>query len=195
MNMQLHNLIAATATPLVTLGNPGAIYIQDKPNPDALIYQIEAAKPKTANVLLKELAGGSGMKAPTVEITNGLGEPSAVIRALGRLRSLALWGENWDGDGAPAPQQDAIGSAALMLGFLHSKLGKAPHVSLNGDGEPMLTMLDGEFEIAVTITSKTEAAYLIALGDDERGGLATFNERGLPAEIAAAVSELRPAAA
>lgn len=195
--MQLHTFIAATATPFVALGNPGAIYVQDAPTQRPVIVADVKDVPgaRSGNSLPAPVASMMKGDQAVIKIdANGSGEPGGAVRALSRLRTFGSWNANWDGDGAPAPDQEALKSAALMLGFLDSKLGRTPHVALNGDGEPTFTVLDGEFELAVTIVSENEAAYLVAHGAEERGGLAEFDGRTLPPELASAVSELRPLA-
>lgn len=193
--MQLHTFIAASATPFVALVNPGAIYIKNTPTQPPMIVADDKACPelKSGNFLPAPAAVALKDDRAVLKVdANGSGEPGGAVRALSRLRTFASWNADWDADGAPAPDRRSIDSAALMLGFLVTKLGRTPNVALNGDGEPTFTILDGEFELAVTVVSENEAAYFVAYGDQERGGLAEFDRRTLPPELALAVSELRP---
>jgi hypothetical protein len=111
--------------------------------------------------------------------------------ALARLRTFATWRDNWDGEGASAPDGKALDAASLILGLLSSDLGKVPKVMLNGDGEPMFVLIDKHFEIAVTVKSKTEISFYVAHGNDEDGGLVDFNGRQLPTLLRAAIRGFR----
>ncbi|WP_157089072.1 hypothetical protein [Novosphingobium capsulatum] len=187
--MQLPVLIAATATPLTALVNPGAIFLSDRP----AVVSVADRHNSSGNARRFHLTGThSGEEAKSEPIWE-VREPGAGTRALSKLRTFAMWGDNWDGDGARAPRSEHLETASLLLGFLQASVGHTPNVSLNGDGDPMFTILRDDFELAVTVVSKSELSFLVAGGESERAGLAEFNAQNLPGEIADAVTELRPA--
>lgn len=137
--------------------------------------------------------GGTGSANLRVEPTNSApnkAAPHARIspaqRTIGRLREFAAWGENWDGEGAPAPDLDAIDSAAILVGFLANHQVKVT-VALDAFGKPML-ILKGEFgegEITVIGSDRLEFAWFGVFDDaavDE-----PFNRSSLPGRIIAAL--------
>lgn len=188
--MQLYNLIAATATPLVSLGNPGVMYIQPDNFPDPL--EFSTRWDKNVRSVARDVANrGLALDIHTGPSPQQLLEPAAIMGSFVRLRSFEKWGDNWDGEGAPAPTKSNLDSAGIMLGFLHSRTGKVPRASLNSEGEPMLSIMDGDLEAMVTVYAPLEVAYLFAKGEKELAGVAHFDGRTMPVEISDALSEIR----
>lgn len=194
--MQLQAFMAITYSPLFALANPGADYVESVTTllppvqSEAGGPQLSLRQPTQAPENFDKVPSGGFVSKYT---QNGAGQPGGAVQALARLRTFEAWGADWDGEGAPAPSSAALKSATLMLGFLTSKLGYTPTVALNGDGEPAFTIVHPDFELCVTIVSDTEVAFLVASGENERGGLADFDGRALPAAISAALAEIRPA--
>lgn len=191
--MQLITLIAATAPSLVAFGYPVDAQIQIEDG-SALSFQYA----NRSRLGSKTAVDGAFIEAlrktndtSPIDNVGYQSAPGEVAKALSRLRTIGQWGDNWDGEGGPAPDKAAVAAATLMLGFLSSSLGIAPNVSLNADGQPSLTLFGEEFEFAVTMPSASEISYFTAHGDEIRGGLADFDGTSLPIEMAAAIADMR----
>lgn len=105
-------------------------------------------------------------------------ELSATMSALNRLRTFKTWKENWDAEGAPAPDSDSIEAATQVLSLLALE-NVAPTVTLNSDGKPMLLInqwgLDGE----ITVTEPGEVEFFFD-ADEPLGDVVPFTGHALP---------------
>ena len=118
--MQLVTLIAATAPSLVALGYPvdAQIRIEDGAS---LSFQYAngsrfGSRAVVESAFIEALRKSSDKGS--VDHVGYQNAPGEVAKALSRLRTIGQWGDNWDGEGGPAPDKAAVASATLMLGFL-----------------------------------------------------------------------------
>lgn len=84
---------------------------------------------------------------------------SAAIQALQRLRMFSTWKENWDAEGAPAPDLDAIEAASNLLGFMKS-YQIDPTAMLDAFGKPMFLFNLQGVEAEINLTTGDELDYL-----------------------------------
>ena len=114
------------------------------------------------------------MAPPTVDSV-GQSDPSASIAApentssaasdnLGRLISFVAYRANWDGDGAQAPNIDALAAASHLLSHIASyPLTFVVH--LNSDGEPVFFLRDSEYDGEIVVHNANEISFSF-----DRGG-------------------------
>lgn len=201
--MQIVSLLVATAAPAAFVNGPSIVQTFGIQNYSGLHSTVAAGgwlRPTHPSVrsLVESLGAGVAASAGLVPGQSAASsvqiecrEPASVVKALGRLRTIGKWSDNWDGEGGLAPDSGAIESATLLLGFINSVLGMVPNVGLNADGCPSLTFFNDDLEIAFTLNSQSEVEFFAARGDHIRGGLANFDGKSLPVEIISAVTEIR----
>lgn len=92
---------------------------------------------------------------------------SSVI--LNRLRTFAGWTENWDGEGAAAPNLEAIDIASKFLSlWLPSKI--EPEIVLTHDGLPMFVINNGEMIGEIVVNSNRTLDYFFEYADGSMKG-------------------------
>lgn len=111
---------------------------------------------------------------------------SPLIDAVNRLKAFKTWTENWDMEGAAAPNVDAI-EAAIGLVELIERKGIVPAVALNSDGDPMLMFQRGGVPGEVVVTSAHSLEYYMNY-DEPLGGDVPFDGVNLPNEIASLIA-------
>lgn len=113
---------------------------------------------------------------------------SAVVQALGRLRTFHGWENNWDAEGAPAPSEAALDAASELLGFL-KPYPVMPTAMLNAFGHPLLLLRyeGGEGEIEITDAEHLDFVIDGANGEVEVDTDVVFDSSGLPASLEAAL--------
>ena len=186
--VQLSPLLrAATAVIPLTVHNPGAATIASQAHTfiDSVwgIPQTITGAAGNKTILPNHSSEIDMVQVPGLQSS----EKGNSTAALMRLRTFSRWGENWDGEGAPAPDAATLNCAAVLLGLLSTELGNAPKVMLNALGEPMFIVVEERFELAVTVKSKDEASFYVAQGNDEDGGLTPFDGVHLPPDLKSAI--------
>lgn len=118
--------------------------------------------------------------------------PTRSVSALQRLRTFSGWAANWDAEGAPAPDQEAIEAAANMLGHLRS-FPIEPIATLDALGRPMFLLhyTGGEGEISFTSGDTFEFVIDVPGDDSEVETELHFDKSGLPEKLEAVLSKLR----
>lgn len=116
--------------------------------------------------------------------------PSAA--ALQRLRIFRDWHDNWDAEGAPAPDLRALDAASNLLGFLKS-YPVEPIAMLDASGLPMLLLrfLGGEGEITVSGNGAVDFVLDLPDGETQTEVELEFDSQGLPAQLHEVLSRLR----
>lgn len=109
---------------------------------------------------------GPSFDVPAAHSFRFHGEISPGVRALARLRTFQHWGDNWDAEGAPAPDPRAIELASIVLGQLQS-YPMVPTAMLDARGQPflLLTYAGGEGEISVV--GPHELEFVLDIPGDE----------------------------
>lgn len=151
----------------------------------------------TAGFSLSGLNAGSGthfsenVSAPL----RAASKTSEALTAIRRLRNMAEYSDNWDGEGAPAPDRATIDAAIVVVGFLATEHLRI-RATLNADGQPLILISRSDAEGEVTITSPQSIDFVWFAAAEEFGeaGLA-FEGRRLPVEITEALSHMALAAA
>lgn len=105
------------------------------------------------------------------------------LKSLNRLREFRRWGDNWDAEGAPAPEKASIDAATKILGLLALQ-GIEPAVMLNADGKPMFLIESAGVESEIVFHSSEELGYFVN-SSPPVGGEAAFNGKDMPAGILA----------
>lgn len=99
---------------------------------------------------------------------------------LERLRAFRGWTDNWDAEGAKAPDPNAIDFASKVFGLL--ALHRTPEVTLNAEGHPMFiygTPLNGE----VVVTGPGTIDYFFAHDDAPEGENVALEGVTLPTNL------------
>lgn len=86
---------------------------------------------------------------------------------LQRLRTFRNWKDNWDGEGAPAPEKEALDTSTKVLALLVAS-GASPKVQLNSDGLPVFSIYGDGLDGEVVVTSKDTIEYYFH-GDEPVG--------------------------
>ena len=109
---------------------------------------------------------------------------------LNRLRTFASWTENWDGEGAAAPNLVAIDIASKFLSlWLPSSI--EPEIVLTHDGLPMFVINNGEMIGEIIVNSDKSLDYFFEYADgtmkgDEAVSFVADSKRSLLRELALA---------
>lgn len=90
---------------------------------------------------------------------------TAPVRAIERLRSFKSYGENWDAEGAPAPNPEAIDAAVNLVGFLAPFRGRL-RVALDALGQPLILLSAGAAEAELTVVDERRIEFSV-LGDTD----------------------------
>ena len=152
--------------------------------------------------------GTSGYPVPNMAPTAGaqltlasfapvrdLAKPSEALSAIRRLRTMAGYSANWDGEGAPAPHRQTVDAAVVMIGFLateHLRL----RATLNAEGQPLILISRGDAEGEITLTSASTFDYAWYSDAGEFGDAdVAFDGRRLPLELEQALLQSALAAA
>lgn len=86
---------------------------------------------------------------------------SPILAGLGRIRQFANLRDNWDAEGASAPRNDELDTAARVFGLIAEI--KVPEVTLSCEGNPML-VFDGTMRGEIVITGSDRIDYFF-VGD------------------------------
>lgn len=97
--------------------------------------------------------------------------------ALGRLRKFKTWHENWNAEGAPAPDHQLIEAASNLLGLVGRY--QSPKVMLSSDAVPMLLFSDAHFDGEITISAKNEIEFYFS-APMEVGDTVPFDGMSIP---------------
>jgi hypothetical protein len=108
------------------------------------------------------------------------------MKAVDRLRQMAKWGPNWDGERAPAPDQAAIDSAIVLLGFL-VPFGASVKVALDCFGKPMIFLSTEDGAGEITVTSPNHLDFVLEGEDGEAGVDLPFDRTALPDRLHASL--------
>lgn len=133
----------------------------------------------TAERVLNEVPGRRLIEVPSVQATD---------RNLARLRRFRTWGENWDGEGAPAPDAASLNVAVRLLSLLaheHAVLS----VGLDADSRPMFNLRDSLYEGHIVVEAGGELSFSFSRGESEvmdDFDLA-FDGRSIPATLKSAL--------
>lgn len=109
---------------------------------------------------------------------------SAAVQALQRLRTFRDWRDNWDAEGAPAPDQGALNAASIILGYLRN-YPIDPTAMLDADGKPMLILRypGGEGEINVLSDATLDYVMPIPGRDTEYEADVHIDAAALPQQL------------
>lgn len=121
---------------------------------------------------------------------------SPVLAAVKRLRAMRAYGQNWNAEGAPAPNPEAVDAAVVMVGFL-APLGLRMTVMLDAFGQPLVLVSNGEGEGEVVLTGPDTFDFAWFGGgaaEDGDAGL-HFDGQQLPSRLAGAFAARGLAAA
>jgi len=121
-------------------------------------------------------------------------ETSALVRALKRLRTFKEWQANWDAEGAPEPDKEAIETASELLGYLKS-YPIEPTAMLSAIGKPLLLFRYGakEGEISVTSEGMIDFVFDTDDGDVEAEADVPFNANTLPPTLESLLEQIKAA--
>lgn len=182
----------SAATPIVVY-NPGAATINAQPHTfdDKLrhVSFISWTISGNNNIILQKSSETEMVQVQSQQP----GKISESTAALMRLRKFLGWGANWDGDGAPAPDLNAIDSATVLLGLLCAELRNVPKVMLNAISEPTFVFIEDGFELSITVKSKNLVSFYVAQDGDEDAGLSEFNGDRMPTYLESAIRARRVA--
>lgn len=111
------------------------------------------------------------------------------LAGLERIRSFATWGDNWDAEGARAPNPAVLNDACLMFSLL--AVHKVPQVTLTAEGHPMFAF-DGAVQGEVVMTEPGKFDYFFAADGAPSDEGVAFDGNALPKEL---LDYINPAAA
>ncbi|WP_372706696.1 hypothetical protein [Brevundimonas sp.] len=119
-------------------------------------------------------------------------KPSASAAALQRLRLFRDWRDNWDAEGAPAPDLGALEVASNLLGFLKS-YPVEPIAMLHASGLPMfvLNFTGGEGEITVSGDGAVDFVLDLPDGETQAEVELEFDNQSLPVQLHDVLTRLR----
>lgn len=117
--------------------------------------------------------------------------PAGVL-ALQRLRTFLTWSDNWDAEGAPAPDPKAIEAAQQILGFIQSYSVQLSTM-LDANGHPMffLRFPGGEGEININGDHLIDFAITLPNAETEAETDLEVSSEGLPPALTAVMQRLR----
>lgn len=107
-----------------------------------------------------------------------------VLAGLDRLRRFQNWKDNWDAEGARAPDPVALDTASKVFSLL--SVHAVPDVTLDVDGNPML-IFNAPVRGEVVVTSPQSIDYFFVDGRAPYGEAVPFDGEHLPQELAAYV--------
>lgn len=110
-----------------------------------------------------------------------------VLAGLDRLRTFRDWQDNWDAEGARAPDVETLNAASKVFSLLAAH--SVPNVTLDSDGQPML-VFNGTLRGEVVMTSPSTLDYFFMDDDAPYGENATFVGDQLPPELVSYIKAL-----
>lgn len=116
---------------------------------------------------------------------------SSAIRALERLRTFSTWKANWDAEGAPTPDKDAIEAASNLLGYLKN-YNIEPTAMLDSLGKPLFLFSHGASDAEISVLSRNMIEFLFVDGETDRAVEVDvqFDGVGMPPELESALEGL-----
>jgi len=102
------------------------------------------------------------------------------LAGLERLRAFKTWSDNWDAEGAKAPDPNLIDVASQVFSLLSVR--RVPQVTLTADGHPMFVYgapLQGE----VVVTDLNKIDYFFAEENAPSDEDVAFDGSSLPLEL------------
>lgn len=99
---------------------------------------------------------------------------------IGELRNWALFGENWDGEGASRPSSASINDAVSFTRLLDANL-REPEPMLLASGHVALFWNEAGLYADLEFLGNNRVAYFIQKNDDKHKGVVTFDSEKMPA--------------
>ena len=129
-----------------------------------------------------EISGHRVVEVPSAQTTD---------RNLARLRRFRTWGENWDGEGAPAPKLASLDVAVRLLSLLayeHAVMS----VGLDADSRPMFNLRDSLYEGHIVVESSGNLSFSFSRGESDLqdGFDLAFDGHYIPLELKTALSRV-----
>ena len=115
--------------------------------------------PKKAETKL-DVAPDNSSGSP-VEVKPSVDNGSIILN---RLRTFKSWKRNWDGDGAAAPNVDAIETATNFLSLWSPKKAR-PEITLTHDGYPMFIIATARLFGEIIVNGDNTVDYFFELLD------------------------------
>ena len=112
---------------------------------------------------------------------------SPALAGLERLRTFKGWENNWDAEGAKAPEPQVVDFATKVFSLL--SVHRVPTVTLNAEGQPMF-VYTGSHPGEVVVTSVDRFDYFFAQDDAPEREDMTLVHATLPDDL---IAYLRPA--
>ena len=112
-------------------------------------------------------------------------------RNLARLRRIRTWSENWNGEGAPAPNATSLDIAERLLCVLayeHAVLS----VGLDADSRPMFNLRNSLFEGHIVVEAGGELSFFFSRDEGEvmDGFDLPFDGHSVPSTLKHALSRV-----
>ena len=99
---------------------------------------------------------------------------------IGELRNWALFGDDWDGEGASRPLSASINDAVSFARLLDSSV-REPEPMLLASGHAALFWNDGDLYADLEFIGNNRVAYFVQKNDDKHKGVTTFDSAKMPA--------------
>lgn len=123
---------------------------------------------------------------------DGTGSSTAAFdRALARLRRFRSWEENWDGEGASAPNPTVLDTAIQLLSSL-ARGHAVFNVGLDAEARPMFNLRDSRFDGYIVVEPETTLSFSFEHenGTTLDGFALPFDGKKLPETLADALSQI-----
>lgn len=120
----------------------------------------------------------------TAEIKSFLVIDSPALAGLERLRTFKGWGDNWDAEGAKAPNPDVVDFASKVFGLL--SVYRTPEVGLSSDGYPMF-IYGQPYAGEILVSGPSSFDYFFANDDACEGEDVSLEDGALPAKLVASL--------